>query len=117
MIAVIDAQLAWCPPTFRPSRFWRIWFALWIIHEESQSNLLSNCSKAVIMSCRAGEVVESIYRVLMWGLYLARHEKDRKRVVSGRSVSVRVDLGGRRIIRHIRTEAINKHRTGELNEE
>src|SRR3546814_21191520 len=33
------------------------------------------------------------------GIHAARRRKDRKSVVSGKSVSVRVDIGGRRIIK------------------
>src|SRR3546814_17154718 len=38
-------------------------------------------------------------------------EIDRKRVVSGKSVSVRVDLGGRRIIKKNKQKMYNKQRT------
>src|SRR3546814_12572515 len=42
-------------------------------------------------------------------LALAQTYGDRKRVVSGKSVSVRVDLGGRRIIKKIRI-TMRRHR-------
>jgi len=37
-----DAQDAWCPPTFSPSRLGRMWFALWIIHDDSHNSLRSS---------------------------------------------------------------------------
>src|SRR3546814_7274183 len=40
---------------------------------------------------------------------LRRHEADRKSVVSGKSVSVRVDLGGRRIIKKQKNHKSYKH--------
>jgi hypothetical protein len=36
MIAVIEAQLAWCPPTFSPSSLSRMWLAWWMVHADSQ---------------------------------------------------------------------------------
>jgi hypothetical protein len=42
-IEMLEAQDAWCPPTFSPSRLGRMWLALWIIHEDSQSNFRSSC--------------------------------------------------------------------------
>ncbi len=44
MIEITEAQEAWCPPTFSPSRLGRIWLALWIIHDGSQSSLRSICA-------------------------------------------------------------------------
>ena len=37
-----DAQDAWWPPTFSPSRLGRMWLALWIIQADSQSSLRSS---------------------------------------------------------------------------
>ncbi len=42
MIEMHEAQLAWWPPTFSPSRFGRMWLALWIIQDESHSSLRSS---------------------------------------------------------------------------
>src|SRR3546814_11614815 len=39
---------------------------------------------------------------------VAEYERDRKSVVSGKSVSVRVDLGGRRIIKKKKTETLKE---------
>ena len=36
MIAVIDAQLAWWPPTFSPSALSRTWLAWWMVQAESK---------------------------------------------------------------------------------
>ena len=36
MMLVIEAQLAWCPPTFSPSALSRMWLAWWIVHADSQ---------------------------------------------------------------------------------
>ena len=33
MMAVIDAQLAWWPPTFSPSALSRMWLAWWIVQD------------------------------------------------------------------------------------
>ena len=35
MIAVIEAQLAWCPPTFSPSSLSRMWLAWWMVQADS----------------------------------------------------------------------------------
>ena len=43
MIEITEAQDAWCPPTFSPSRLGRMWLALWIIHDDSHSSLRSSC--------------------------------------------------------------------------
>ena len=42
-----EAQDAWCPPTFSPSRLSRRLLALWMVQAESQSSLRSICPKAV----------------------------------------------------------------------
>src|SRR5690242_7409218 len=52
MIVEIDAQLAWCPPTFRPSRLSRRLLALWIVHEASQRRRVSSASSAAVRSAR-----------------------------------------------------------------
>src|SRR5262245_41948655 len=36
MMSSAEAEEAWCPPTFSPSRFGRTWLAWWIIHVDSQ---------------------------------------------------------------------------------
>src|SRR5262245_30340363 len=36
MTSSAEAEDAWCPPTFSPSRFGRTWLAWWIIHVDSQ---------------------------------------------------------------------------------
>src|SRR5262245_50897256 len=36
MMSSAEAEDAWCPPTFSPSRFGRTWLAWWIIHVDSQ---------------------------------------------------------------------------------
>src|SRR5690348_15135462 len=46
MIAVIDAQLAWCPPTFSPSALSRMWFAWWIVQADSQRRRSSRIFRA-----------------------------------------------------------------------
>src|SRR6185312_13448574 len=46
MIAVIDAQLAWCPPTFSPSLFSRMWLAWWMVQAESHRSRSSRVFKA-----------------------------------------------------------------------
>ena len=46
MIAVIDAQLAWCPPTFSPSSLSRMWLAWWIVHADSQRSRSSRILSA-----------------------------------------------------------------------
>src|SRR3546814_18661624 len=52
-----------------------------------------------------------------WNILAAHHDqallqwRDRKSVVSGKSVSVRVDLGGRRIIKKKNKQATHKHKT------
>src|SRR3546814_19213870 len=51
----------------------------------------------------AGAADDSGFSVRLSGLY--QHRAERKSVVSGQSVSVRVDLGGRRII----NKKTNKH--------
>src|SRR3546814_14161868 len=58
-------------------------------------NLISRYSRQFQSHSRAEDIVQEAYtRALQyWNRYSAR-----KRVVSGKSVSVRVDLGGRRII-------------------
>src|SRR6185436_18541432 len=43
-MVVIEAQEAWWPPTFRPSRLSRRWLALWIVQVESQRRRASMCS-------------------------------------------------------------------------
>jgi hypothetical protein len=53
MIAVIEAQLAWCPPTFSPSAFLRIWFAWWMVHADSQRSR-SSMTRRDSMSVVAG---------------------------------------------------------------
>src|SRR6185312_5324511 len=50
MIAVIEADEAWCPPTFTPSTFGRIWLAWWIIQFDSQSVLRVSSSSNAIRS-------------------------------------------------------------------
>ncbi|WP_326726351.1 hypothetical protein OHT59_10345 [Streptomyces sp. NBC_00243] len=39
MIDTIDAEDAWCPPTFTPDSFGRTRFAWWIMAVDSQSTL------------------------------------------------------------------------------
>ena len=46
MIAVIDAQLAWCPPTFSPSALSRTWLAWWMVHADSQRSRSSRVFSA-----------------------------------------------------------------------
>src|SRR3982751_982007 len=53
MIAVIDAQLAWWPPTFSPSALSRMWLAWWIVQALSQRSL-SSASLRAAMSGAAG---------------------------------------------------------------
>jgi hypothetical protein len=59
MIAVIDAQLAWCPPTFSPSTLGRRWLALWMVQAESQRSRSSSKRRA----SRSGEVFWSMARL------------------------------------------------------
>ena len=42
MMVASEAEEAWCPPTFIPSRFSRRWLALWIIHDDSHSAFFSS---------------------------------------------------------------------------
>ena len=44
MIAATEAQDAWCPPTFSPSRLGRMWLAWWIAQADSHSSLRWICS-------------------------------------------------------------------------
>ena len=44
MIATIEADDAWCPPTFTPSTLGRMWLAWWIIQLESHSALRVSAS-------------------------------------------------------------------------
>ena len=53
MIAVIDAQLAWCPPTFSPSALSRMWLAWWMVQADSQRSRSSRIFSAS-MSVVAG---------------------------------------------------------------
>ena len=53
MIAVIEAQDAWWPPTFSPSRLSRRWLALWMVQLESQRSRTSSCVRASISSARS----------------------------------------------------------------
>src|SRR6476620_194247 len=46
MIAVIDAQLAWCPPTFSPSALSRMWLAWWIVQADRKRSLSSRILRA-----------------------------------------------------------------------
>src|SRR3546814_12631117 len=55
---------------------------------------------------RQGDEELAVGRV---GVLRARHAEDRKSVVSGKSVSVRVDLGGRRILTKKKTHLITDH--------
>ena len=48
MIAVIDAQLAWWPPTFRPSALSRMWLAWWMVHADSQRSRSSSILSAAM---------------------------------------------------------------------
>ena len=45
---VTEAQEAWWPPTFKPSRLGRRWLALWIIQADNQSSF---CSTVANISC------------------------------------------------------------------
>src|SRR5436309_12934792 len=60
MSAVIDAQLAWWPPTLRPSVEGRRWLALWIVQADSQRNRSSRRRSA----SRSSEVFFSMGRAL-----------------------------------------------------
>src|ERR1700678_2187246 len=42
MMVASEAEDAWCPPTFRPSRLSRRWLALWIVQADSQCTLSSS---------------------------------------------------------------------------
>ena len=53
MIAVIEAQLAWCPPTFSPSSLSRMWLAWWMVQADSQRSRSSRIFSAS-MSVRDG---------------------------------------------------------------
>ena len=53
MMLVIEAQLAWWPPTLSPSALSRRWFALWIVQADSQRSLPSRILRAS-MSVVAG---------------------------------------------------------------
>ena len=50
MIVDIEAQDAWCPPTFRPSRLSRRWLALWMVQAESQRRRSSSSAIAAALS-------------------------------------------------------------------
>src|SRR4051812_26061662 len=55
MIAVIDAQLAWCPPTFRPSLLSRTWLAWWMVQalsQRSRSSSVFSASMSVVTGLR-----------------------------------------------------------------
>jgi hypothetical protein len=52
-----DAQEAWCPPTFSPSRLGRMWLALWIIQAESQSSLRSSMRSSLSLSAGSAAFV------------------------------------------------------------
>src|SRR5882672_3241132 len=58
MIEITEAHDAWWPPTFSPSRLGRMWLALWIIHDDSQSSLRSSCFRMCVRSvvARGGSV-------------------------------------------------------------
>ena len=45
MIVASEAEEAWCPPTFMPSSFGRMWLALWIVHEASQRIFFSSSAR------------------------------------------------------------------------
>src|SRR5262249_415246 len=56
-----DALEAWWPPTLRPSRLGRIWLALWIIHDDSQSTLRSSAlstARRAARPSRSASVIE-----------------------------------------------------------
>ena len=53
MIAVIEAQLAWWPPTLSPSALSRRWLAWWIVQADSQRSRSSRIFRAS-MSVVAG---------------------------------------------------------------
>ena len=46
MIAVIDAQLAWCPPTLSPSPLSRTWLAWWMVQAERKRSRSSIAFRA-----------------------------------------------------------------------
>src|ERR1700722_20401359 len=50
MMEITEAQEAWWPLTFSPSRLGRMWLALWIIHDDSQSSLRSSCFRMCVRS-------------------------------------------------------------------
>ena len=59
MMEITEAQDAWWPPTFSPSRLGRMWLALWIIHADSHSSLRSSCFRMWVWrtAAEAGEVM------------------------------------------------------------
>src|SRR5581483_11895960 len=56
MTVASDAQEAWWPPTFRPSRLGRRWLAWWIVQDESHSTLRSS-SRSRRRRCTGAKVV------------------------------------------------------------
>ena len=62
MIAVIDAQLAWWPPTFSPSSLSRMWLAWWIVQADSQRSRSSRTFSAS-MSVATGFSTQSPFRL------------------------------------------------------
>ncbi len=57
MIVAIDALDAWWPPTLRPSRLGRMWLALWIIHDDSQSTLRSSARSTRSRAARSSRAL------------------------------------------------------------
>src|SRR3954468_14933010 len=56
-MVVIEAQDAWWPPTFRPSRLSRRWLALWMVQVDSQrrrASMADSRSIARLLPVRAG---------------------------------------------------------------
>src|SRR3546814_19667805 len=68
------------------------------------------CQPACRPMCRARE--QSVDRInlhlVQWPRYLAERREDRKSVVEGKSVSVRLDLGGGRCIKKKTKEKIHE---------
>src|SRR5262245_60046692 len=68
MIETKDALEAWWPPTFRPSRLGRIWLALWIIHDDSQSTLRSSAFSTASRAARPSRSVSVVEETSVSGV-------------------------------------------------
>src|SRR5262245_26701960 len=71
MIDTSDALEAWWPPTLSPSRLGRIWLALWIIHDDSQSTLRSSALSTASRCARASRSLAVIEETRVSGVAMS----------------------------------------------